>query len=162
MKPFEENDETIEAALERLKPTRPDAELMQRLVVARPRTHDDKSSRQRTPVSGQNFWRLFVPVMGAIALVFLLKNRPPETEQQQAGPQFPTLASTSQVFEPVETNSFVIDSEELALLPGPDSRPVRLMRVRWVDYARSRADDGSELLLATERENVFPVSFQLY
>ena len=53
-------------------------------------------------------------------------------------------------------------AEELAILPGPDNRPVQLMRVCVLDYERARAEDGSELLVATPREQVIPVTLTAY
>ncbi len=161
MKLPEQNDEAIENALRDLRPRPPRSRLRDRLDRSLPNPPFREAEAKATgPNLVQLFIRLAIP---ALALALLAAWWPAPVEHQPVPPF--AVAQTAEpevVFWPVETNQYVLASEELALLPGPDERPVQLMRVRLLDYELSRADDGSELFVTSEREQIIPVTLTVY
>ena len=163
----EPNDEEIEKALRRLKPGSLPISLRDRLARL-----DPSSTTTREPEAATVDWlrlliRFVIPGMAAAIVAGTLFFPSSSVEQAnipQPQPPSKTIAAaeTDIIFTPIETNQVVLAAEELAILPGPDNRPVQLMRVCVLDYERARAEDGSELLVATPREQVIPVTLTAY
>lgn len=152
-----EPDESVEKLLDEMRPASAPPALLTRI---------ENSLEPSAPVieAGPSVWallqrRIILPVGAAVivALAFIFQGDGTSVPQvQQALPEEQDIPAV--VYLPVETNSVLLDSEELGIIPGPDELPVRLMRVRWLDYSRSRAADGSELFLTDTREQIVPVS----
>jgi hypothetical protein len=152
-----EPDESLEMLLDEMRPASAPPALLTRI---------ENSLESSAPViePGPSVWalllrRMAVPVGAAVivALAFILQRDWTSVPQvQQAHQEEPEISPL--VYSPVETNSVLLSSEELGIIPGPDEIPVRLMRVRWLDYSRSLAADGSELYLTDTREQIVPVS----
>lgn len=154
-------DEVIEKALAELNPAPVPPVLRRRLEACEPTYSPRFAPSQRSvPSWVQLLVRFAIPV---IAIAFIAKWWPLESPQAVV-PPIAHVAPTAPALQytPVETNRYVLDAEELALIPGPDERPVQLMRVRTVDYEVSRAQDGSELFVTSQQEKIIPVSLKYY
>lgn len=167
MKTSDHHDDDLRKALARMHPAPLPMTLQDRLEASEPTL-----ARAEEPTATSASWvrilmRLAVPGLAAAiiaSVVFRASDTiesvetplPIITAKQADGP------ATDLVFTPIETNQVVLAAEELALLPGPNDRPIQLMRVRVLDYERSRAKDGTEILVATPREQVIPITLTAY
>lgn len=157
MIPPDQRDEALEKALRELAPSRMNPGLRERLDRSFPAP---SSSASAGPGWLQLFARFAIP---ALALAVLATwwpapaEHPPFAPIVKAKPAPPEL-----VFTPIEAKQFILESEEIALLPGPDERPIQLMRVRLLDYELSRADNGLERLVTSNREQIIPVTLNIY
>ncbi|MGB0580524.1 MAG: hypothetical protein ACPGVU_12535 [Limisphaerales bacterium] len=164
MNPEEQPDEFVESALRDLRPRPANGPLRERLARAEP-VRSTASAR----VPEMAWWRLLlrvaVPSVALLIAVLAVQQPPPVKPILQ--PPFvakaaPASAEDGVLYHPVGAERIVLDSEELALLPGPDERLVQLMRVRVLDYEKGQADDGSELFITSEHEQVIPVTLTVY
>lgn len=163
----EHNDSEIENALGQLKPRSLSRSLRKRLDQAEPRSTIASDTEAPTLEWIQLLIRIAIPgaAIAVVAAALLFQPTPIETVVNHRPASQPKNTATPEpdiVFTPIETNQIVLAAEELAILPGPDERPVQLMRVRVLDYERARAEDGTELLFATPREQVIPVTLTAY
>jgi hypothetical protein len=160
-----EPDESLEKLLDEMRPAGAPPALLKRI--------EDSVSATTTPEpvpvgQGPSVWlmllrRIALPVCATavVCVAFFLPENPtthPELKKALNKTTNEEGNPLAMVYSPVETNSVLLDSEELGIITGPDELPVRLMRVRWLDYSRSRAADGSELYLSDTREQIVPVS----
>lgn len=163
MKSPDQNDEAIEKALHELHPRKLSAELRERLERSVPPMPSVERTEQMVgPTWFQLLIRFAIP---ALALALLANWWPNHTIHLPVRPLAKAPIQPVEqnfAFTPIETNQYVLASEELALLPGPDDRPVQLLRVRLLDYEVSRADDGSELYLTSEHEQIIPITLTVY
>lgn len=169
MKTPDHPDNDLEKALERLQPAPLPMTLQDRLEASEPTL-----ARVEEPTATSVSWvrilmRLAVPGLAAAIIASVVFRASDTIEKVETPLPIPVVTAkqpggptTDLVFTPIETNQVVLAAEELALLPGPNDRPVQLMRVRVLDYERSRAEDGSEILVATPREQVIPITLTAY
>jgi len=160
-------DDDLEKALVQLKPASLPKAVRSRLDAVEPK----RATAEQPETTGNNWirilLRLAIPGIAAAAIASVVF-RPNDNIGRVETPLPVSVAKRAadsvneQIFTPIETNQVVLAAEELALLPGPHDRPVQLMRIRVLDYERSRAKDGSEILVATPREQVIPVTLTAY
>lgn len=164
MNPDEQHSgEFVEGALRELRPRPAGDPLCERLSRAEP-----IRSSASAPVPEIAWWRLLVRVAipGVALLIAVLAVQQPPAVKPDPQPEVAKASrkpeTTDVLYRPVVADRLVLDSEELAILPGPNNQPVQLMRVRLLDYEKGQADDGSELFITTEYEQVIPVTLTVY
>lgn len=159
----DEQQPDVEGALRELRPRPAAGPLRERLLRAEP-----VRSSASTGVPEIAWWRLLlrmaIPGAALLIAVLAVQQRPPANPDPppEAAKAAPASETSDVLYRPMEANRFVLDSEELAILPGPNDRLVQLMRVRVLDYERGQADDGSELFITSEHEQVIPVTLTVY
>jgi hypothetical protein len=145
----QEEQERLEAELQGLRPNRPPAELMGRLVAGRPALNLQRKAnsgsagrrswwkyfrRPRLAVSGGDvarLWRWVVPAAGlAVALLLLWRFNPPHNRAAGANPAAAGEAS-------IKADDVRIDQELVstfdAVAPLPNGEPVRFRCQEWMD-----------------------------
>ncbi|MGI8603257.1 MAG: hypothetical protein ACR2OZ_09680 [Verrucomicrobiales bacterium] len=150
--------DSLEETLARLRPAEPSPALMARLLAA------------RRPNLPKKAFLLSRPAMLAAAAILALSGayfifpRPvlPPAAPAVDVPHHPD-APLMEVFSPVESRNYLVDTEETVLIELPGQPPLRLVRCHWLDEVTCRSDDRSAVLqLLQAREQWVPVATHLY
>ena len=141
----------LEAELKNLRPAAPSVALRTRV--------QRELAPAGSPVARMRsswWWLAALPAAAAVALVFVLKSRPP------AGSGSP-VAVTTPVFKPVTAQNVLYAADDEGLVTLDDGTPARRERLHFVDTITWRNPrTNASLIWSVPREEVriVPVTFQ--
>ena len=158
-----EHDDTSPAALllEGLRPAAPSAELMQRLLAARPALQRPGAKEKAKVVS-------FLPLLARAAVVasiagtatwYLMADRPAlETASTP-----PTAAGPAAAASPQQSLQRLLGMSDLGFARDAQHRPVRLMRATWLDDNTYIPSNGAPPVRESRvRDEIVPVVLNTY
>ncbi|MES2660391.1 MAG: hypothetical protein V4689_17335 [Verrucomicrobiota bacterium] len=150
-----EHRDELEKLLGRMKPSAPDALLMERLRAARPAAA--KTSR----VTSFPRW---IPLAAAACLagVLGLTHLPRKTPIKTAA-SAPTANIPAPPLVPLESSEHLMGVTDFGIVHDSNDRPVRLIAATWLDettYASSSKD--SPVTRSRVRQEILPVSIPIY
>jgi hypothetical protein len=159
---IEQDNESFEAELRRLKPARLPDDFQARLELARPRPPRRTAVGPGPQTESPGFWlwlRWLAPATAAVLVLALVVAR-----NQRDGSAPPR---TARVEPTLKADEVVIDRKLLASFDTvanlPDGEPVRFRCREWVDAVTLRdSGRGVEVEQRTPRLEVVPVSFETY
>lgn len=143
------SDHDLEELLGRLSPAPPGPELMERLRAARP---PEKKPR---PVFLRFWLPLSLAAAAGVVFAWLVQDPSPVTQPVAEKPKRETL-------QPVGSVQHLMEVADLGVVVGEDDQPVRLIRTRWIDEILYAPDGGEPFKEGRLREEVLPVSLDLY
>ncbi len=163
MKEYEQERESVEEELQRLRPAKLPVNLVARLSAARPHARARPPIRAALPSAalGCRWWRWLAPATAAVcaaAFWWLAQNR---ESAEDIG------ASSAGSATPLRADEVAIDRELVGFFDAvatlPDGEPVRVRFRGWMDEVVLRdTAQGVAIHQRTPRIEVVPVSFETY
>ncbi|HWB04558.1 MAG TPA: hypothetical protein VG796_16135 [Verrucomicrobiales bacterium] len=157
-----EDNDPAAVLLTRIRPAAPSAELMQRLLAARPAV-------TAAPVERPRLIR-FLPRLATAAAVFAIAGaavwhfREPAQQQVVHTPSpAPKPEVALRYLAPQESRQELLGVRDLGFTRDAQNRPVRLMHATWLDdNAYSQGDGAPPVREARVRDEILPVVLTTY
>jgi hypothetical protein len=157
-----EDNDPAAVLLTRIRPAAPSAELMQRLLAARPVVI-------APPVPQSKVVR-FLPRLTAAAAVFAIAGaaawyfrEPGQPQVAHTPPPAPKPEVALRYLAPQESRQELLGVRDLGFARDAQNRPVRLMHATWLDdNAYSQGDGTPPVREARVRDEILPVVLTTY